>query len=177
MTTISSKPCSIAQNFLLLGERAEVSLAAPVAARAADPGVEHAAAVELHVVAQPVDEIDELRLGLVRRDLVRHLERHRHDRAGIVGQRRAREQNQVRAALQAPDDFGRGLLARKLAEELLDVLNLERALLEVVLGDVIFHVPQLARALLASILAQVSRSETVRLKTSAPGRESGSTQK
>jgi hypothetical protein len=41
LTTISSKPCSIAQTLLLLGERAEVALAAPVAARAADPGVEH----------------------------------------------------------------------------------------------------------------------------------------
>ena len=38
--------------FLLLGERAEVSLAAPVAPGAADPGVEDAPVVEIHVVAQ-----------------------------------------------------------------------------------------------------------------------------
>src|SRR5262249_39323861 len=42
--------------FLLLGERAEKTLAAPVAARAADPGVEHTAAVELHVVLEPVHQ-------------------------------------------------------------------------------------------------------------------------
>ena len=40
---------------------------------------------------------------------------------------------------QPAHDFRRGLLARKLAEVLFDVLNLERALLEVVLRDVIFH--------------------------------------
>src|ERR1019366_555463 len=47
--------------------------------------------------------------------------------------------NEVRAALQACDDFRGGLLARKLAEKFFHVLNLERALLEVVLRDVIFH--------------------------------------
>ena len=78
------------------------------------------------------------------------------------------------AARQPADDLGGGLLARELAEELLDVLDLERALLEIVLGDVIFHVS--CRALLRDP-RPVSRSETVRLKTSAPGRESGSTQK
>ena len=36
-------------DFLLLGQRAEMPLAAPVAARAADPRVQHAPAVEVHV--------------------------------------------------------------------------------------------------------------------------------
>ena len=49
----------------------------------------------------------------------------------------------MRAALEPPDDFRRRLLARELAEKLFDVLNLERALLEIVLRDVIFHDPQL----------------------------------
>src|SRR5215472_14200235 len=40
---------------------------------------------------------------------------------------------------QTADDFGRRLLARKLAEELLDVLNLERALFQFVVGDQVFH--------------------------------------
>ena len=43
------------------------------------------------------------------------------------------------AALEAAHDLRGGLLARELAEVLLDVLDLERALLEVVLRDVIFH--------------------------------------
>ena len=81
------------------------------------------------------------------------------------------------AALQATDDFCRRLLARKLAEELLDVLDLERSLFEVVLGDVVFHSTPGASAAARSILAHVSRSDTVRLNTSAPGLESGSTQK
>ena len=70
---------------------------------------------------------------------MRDLEGDRHDRPRIVWQRRVGQQNEVGAALQAPDDLGGGLLSRKLAEELFDVLNLERTLLELVLGDVIFH--------------------------------------
>src|ERR1041385_1825012 len=54
---------------LLLGQRAEESLAAPVAPRAADPRVEDAARVEVHVVLQAVHEVDELRLGLGMLDL------------------------------------------------------------------------------------------------------------
>ena len=46
---------------------------------------------------------------------------------------------QVRPSGEAPDDLGGRLLARKLAEVLLDVLNFERALFELVLGDVVFH--------------------------------------
>jgi hypothetical protein len=45
----------------------------------------------------------------------------------------------VRAPGEAADDFRRGLLARKFAEKLLDVLNLERALLEIIVRDVVFH--------------------------------------
>jgi hypothetical protein len=45
----------------------------------------------------------------------------------------------MRAAREAAHDLRRELLAGKLAEELLDVLNLERALLELVLLDVVFH--------------------------------------
>src|SRR6476469_9838436 len=48
--------------FLLLGERAEETLSPPVAACAADPGVEHAPAVELHIVVEPVHQVDQLRL-------------------------------------------------------------------------------------------------------------------
>src|ERR1044071_4035296 len=70
--------------FLLLGKRAEKSLAAPVAPRAANPGEEHAPAVEVDVVAEPVDEVDQFGFGLGRLDLVRDFERHRHDRSGIV---------------------------------------------------------------------------------------------
>jgi hypothetical protein len=70
---------------------------------------------------------------------VRHLERDRHDGARIVGQRRGREQDEMGAPFEPADDFGRGFLPRKLAEVLFDVLNLERALLEIVMRDVLFH--------------------------------------
>ena len=78
---------------------------------------------------------------------------------------------------QPADDLRHGFLPRKFAEKLLDVLNLERALLEIVLGDVVFHAGYLSDCCFCEILAHVSRSDTVRLKTSAPARESGSTQK
>src|SRR5438067_196428 len=86
-----------------------------------------------------VHEIDQLRLGFGDLDLVRHLEGYGHDAAGIVGQRRRREQDEVRAPLEAADDLDRGLLPREFAEIFLDVLNLERTLFEVVLCDSIFH--------------------------------------
>ncbi len=93
----------------------------------------------MHVVLQPVHQVDELRLGFRMLDLVRDLERHGDDAARVVGQRCRREQNQVPPARQPAHDFRRGLLPRELAEELFDVLNLQRALLEIVLLDVIFH--------------------------------------
>src|SRR6476659_90271 len=79
----------------------------------------------------------------------------------------------MRAPLQPLDDLGRGFLAGKLAEILFDVLDFERALFELVLCNVVFHVDQPR----CSIFAHVSRSDTVRLKTSPFGDESGSTQK
>jgi len=48
----------------------------------------------------------------------------------------------VRTPGEPPQNLSRRFLARKLAEVLLDVLDLERALLEVVLLDVIFHGPE-----------------------------------
>ena len=104
------------------------------------------------------------------------------------------------------NDFGGCFLAGKLAKEFFDVLNLERPLLEIVLSDVILHgegrhctsaqrgealgsirrspkeasIPGAAGRRVywrRSILAQVSRSDTVRLKIMAPGADAGSTQK
>ena len=43
------------------------------------------------------------------------------------------------AIAEALDHFGGGLLPREIEEELLDVLDLERALLEAVLFEKIFH--------------------------------------
>src|SRR5262245_32801923 len=159
--------------FLLLGEGAEMTLAAPVASRPANPRIQDSPAREVHVLVKSPDEIGKLRIGLVHRDLVRDLERHGHDGTRVVGERRVRHENQMRAALQARDDFRSRLLARKLAEVLLDVLNLQRALLERVLGNEIFHSNQPR----CSIFAHVSRSDTVRLKTRPLAEESGSTQK
>ena len=93
----------------------------------------------MHVILQPVHEVDQLRFRLGMLDLVRDLERHRDDRSGVVGQRRGREQDEVPAPGQPADDFRRRFLPRELAEELLDVLDLQRTLLEIVLLDVIFH--------------------------------------
>jgi hypothetical protein len=72
---------------------------------------------------------------------VRDLERHRDDGARVVGERCIRQQDEVSAPVEPPDDFGGGFLARELAEKLLDVLNLQRALLQILLSDVIFHDP------------------------------------
>src|SRR6187551_1804449 len=49
-------------DFLLLGERAEMALTAPVEPGRAKPVVEDAAATELHRVTQPADQIDQLRV-------------------------------------------------------------------------------------------------------------------
>src|SRR5204862_1518767 len=111
----------------------------PVAAGAADPGVEDAPAVELDVVAEAMHQVNEFRLRLWRLDLVRHLERYGDDAARVVGQGRRGQQDQVRSAGETAHDFGGGFLARKLAEKFLDVLNLEGTLLELVLIDLIFH--------------------------------------
>ena len=61
--------------FLLLGERAEMPLSAPVAPRAADPAVENTASVELDVIVQAMHQFGELRFGVVLVNLVRHLGR------------------------------------------------------------------------------------------------------
>ena len=125
------------------------------------------------MIAQPVDEVVELGFGFGGLDLVGHLERHRHHGPAVVAEGRVREQDEVGAAGQPAHDLRGGLLARELAEELFDVLDFEGALLEVVLGDVIFHqLPDFWAS-----LAQVSRSDTMRLNMSAPGRDSGSTEK
>ncbi len=67
------------------------------------------------------------------------LERNRHDRTGIVGQRRIGEQDQVSPAAQTADNLHRRLFPRKFAEVLLYVLYFQRALFELILRDVIFH--------------------------------------
>src|SRR5215471_3270800 len=164
--------------FLLLGERAEVTLPAPVATRAADPRVQDLPSFELHVFAKALDEVAELRFDLGNTNFMTDFVRHRHNGAGVGRQRRARDQNRMLAIGQPADNLRRGLLPRKLAEELLDVLNLEGALLQLVVGDEVFHsAPSPQPSALWAILAQVSRSETMRLKTVAPGALSSSTLK
>ena len=117
-----------------------MALAAPVAPGAADPGVQDAPAVELHVAVAAGHQIGELGVRVsAGRISCATLNETGTTRARVVGQRRVGEQDQMGAAVEPPHDLGRGLLARELAEELLHVLNLQRALLEIVLGDVIFH--------------------------------------
>src|SRR6476646_4093612 len=123
----------VGPGFLLFAERAEEAFAAPVASRAANPGVQDLPSLELHRAVEAPHEIGELRGRLVAADLVPDLERHRNDLARLVFEGRLEHVNQVLAVLEALDDLGRGLLAPELAEELLDVLDLERALFERVL--------------------------------------------
>ncbi len=114
-------------------------LAAPVAARTANPAIEHLAVLELDAVMEARHEVDELGFGLVRAYLVHDLESDGRDHAGIVGQRRLGDQYQVLAAAQTGRDFCRRFLAGELAEIFLDVLDFECAGLERVLLDQIFH--------------------------------------
>ena len=114
-------------------------LAAPVLPGAANPLIEHTAALELHHVLELEDEIGELGIGFRCLELVRDLERHRHDRRAVVGKRGLGHQDLVIPIGQPPDDFAGVLLARKIEKELLDVLDLERALLERILPNQIFH--------------------------------------
>ena len=76
---------------------------------------------------------------LVGAQLVRHLERHRHHRPRIVGQRRLGHQDLMVAIVEAVDHLRGGLLAGEIEEELLDVLDLERSLLEAGLLQEVFH--------------------------------------
>ena len=119
-----------------------MSLAAPVAPRAANPGVQDLAPVEVDVIAQAVDEIGKLRDVFLDPNLMRDLVGDRNHRARVVRKWRRRHQNEVVAVFQPTDDFLSGLPALILAEELFDVFDLERALLERILRN-----PMLQRAL------------------------------
>src|SRR5439155_769881 len=126
-------------HFLFLGERAEVTLAAPVGARAADPLIEHSAVLEIDAIVELRDEIRQLRVALLRAQLVRDLERDRHDRARVVGQRRLGHQDLMIAIGETLDHLGRGLLPGEVEKEFLDVLDFERALVQPVLLQEVFH--------------------------------------
>ena len=66
---------------------------------------------------------------------MRDLERHGNDGPRIAGQRGFRHQDLVIAVGEALDDFRGELLAREVEEILLDVLDLQRALMLPVLFD------------------------------------------
>jgi len=53
--------------------------------------------------------------------------------------RRRRKQNEVLPSAQPANDFNSSLFPGEFSEELFDVLDFERALLELVLSDVMFH--------------------------------------
>src|SRR5262245_7322503 len=71
-------------DLLLLRQRAEVSLTAPVAPRAADPRIEHPPPVKAHVISQAIHKIRQLGFAFRRGNLVRDFKRHRDHRAWIV---------------------------------------------------------------------------------------------
>src|SRR5690606_23582052 len=83
--------------------------------------------------------IGKLGIALVRAQFVRDLERHRNDGTRIVGQRGLRHQDLMIAVGEPSDHFRGGLLARKIEEVFLDVLDLERSLVETVLLDQVFN--------------------------------------
>jgi hypothetical protein len=56
-----------------LGQRPKVALPAPVATGCPDPGIEHSSRAKRHVLFQPLDEIVQLRFGLMGLDFVDHL--------------------------------------------------------------------------------------------------------
>src|SRR5687767_1874917 len=117
-----------------------MALAAPVAARAADPLILNAPTVELHRSIEQADQIAQLGNGFAVANLVNDLVGDGHQRAArVVGQRRFGHQDQVLAVAQSIDDLRRGLAARKFSEVLLDVLNLPGAGFEGVLLDEVLH--------------------------------------
>ena len=70
---------------------------------------------------------------------MRHFERDGHDRRSIIGQSGLGHQDLVVAIGEPAEDFGRGLLAGEVEKELLDVLDLECALLKPILPNEVFH--------------------------------------
>ena len=116
-----------------------MALAAPVLPGTANPLIEDAAAPELHDVFELEDEIGELGIGFRCLELVRDLERDRHDGRAVVGKRRLGHQDLVIPIGQPPHDLAGVFLAREIEKELLDVLDLERSLLEPILPNQIFH--------------------------------------
>jgi len=126
-------------DLLFFGQRPEVSLSAPVLAGAANPLIQDPPIIELHHILERGDEIGQLRIVFARTQLMRDLERHRHHHAGIVGQRGLGHQNLMIAIGQPLDHFVGRLFSGKIEKELLDVLDLERSLLEAVLLDEVFH--------------------------------------
>ena len=107
--------------------------------RPANPLIEDTAALELHDVLELDDEIGELGIALRRASSCATLNDTGTTVDGIVGKRGLGHQDLMIAIRQPRDDLRRGLLAREIEEELLDVLNLERALLEPILPDEVFH--------------------------------------
>jgi hypothetical protein len=91
--------------------------------------------VEADGAVKSLHQIGQLRDVLVRPDRVAHLVGDGHDLTRLVGQRCLDHVNQVLAILQPLDDLRRRLAAVELAEEFLDVLDLQRALFERVLLD------------------------------------------
>ena len=98
-------------------------LAAPIAARAADPLVEDAPAVELHAVLELRHQVGQLGIAFLRAQLVRYLERDGSRHAWIVRERRFGHEDLVIPLGEPLDDFVRRFLAWEVQEELLDVLD------------------------------------------------------
>src|SRR5215204_3825837 len=131
-------------DFLLFGQRSEMTLPAPVRAGAADPLIQNTSILELNDVGKLLDEIGELGIRFLSAELVSHLERHWHDGSTIIGQRRFRHQDLMVAILQALHDLRGVLLPREIKKVFLDVLDLEGALLKPVLLDEVFvHKPSI----------------------------------
>ena len=117
-----------------------MTLPAPVAARAADPAVEHLAAVELHArrSAAPPGRPASGRLRLARSSCTT-LNDTGTTVPGSSGSGASAIRIRNSRSARRSHDLARGLLARELAEVFLDVLDFERAALEGVLLDQVFQ--------------------------------------
>lgn len=124
---------------LLLGQRSEKPLASPIPPRAPNPAVQNPTTGECHGTGEALDQVGQLLVGFAGPQLVRHLERDRHDGAWVVGEGCFGHHDLVVPVLQSGHHLSGGLASGKFAKKFLDVLDLERALLQTVLSDVILH--------------------------------------
>ncbi len=125
--------------FLLFGEGAIVTLAAPFRTGTPDPAVKHASSRETDAFLQVGGQIGQLRVGLIVAQAVSNLERHRDQFVPIPGRRRQGNQDQVFPSLQATEELRGAFLGGKFWKILLQVRNFLTATFQGVLLNDMSH--------------------------------------